>query len=261
MGLLSRFMKNGGVDDEDGDDDEIADEEEDDEEEGDEEEAETGDGLFSKLRGLTGKLLGQGGDDDEDDDDVEDGSPAAAPSPPVQTVPTPSAEAEAAQRDLTASLEGASPEGIMPEGASSEGITPEGASSEGITPEGASPEGITPEGASSEGVSFEDPAPPSLDTQEDLPVNHKALTGLTEEELSEDSGGGPDHTGLTSEETTAEKDDSSKAGLNLGNIFDKKVEIDQNLRNLARSQEETPAEALATDLRSLFQELEEIMSK
>jgi hypothetical protein len=243
-------MKNGGVDDEDEDDDEIDDEEEDEDDEDDDddeedddddEEAETGGGLFGKLRGLTGKLLGQGGDDDDDEDDDddddedEDESPAASPSPPVKAVPAPSAEADAAQRDLTAS------------------------------PEGVSREGVSREGVSPEGISFEDLAPPSPDTEEDLPVNHKALTGLTEEGLNEDSGGAPEQSGLTSEENTpeitAEREDSSGAGLSLGNIFEKKVEIDQNLRNLAMSQEETQAEALATDLHNLFQELEEIMSR
>ncbi len=218
MGLLNRFRKNDNVDDEDEDDEEIDDEEEDGEEEDedDEEEAETGGGLFGKIRGIGGKLLGQGGDDDEDDDEDEDDydeGPAASPSPPVQTVPEPLAEIEETQQNLTASLEG---------------------------------------------VTFEDPVSPSPNSEEILTVSHKALISLAEEDPSGDSAGAPDQTGLTSEETLPEEDDSSEVGLKLGDIFEKRVEIDQKLKSLAMSQEETPAEFLATELHDLLRELEEL---
>ena len=219
MGLLNRFRKNGNVGDEDEDDDVIADEEEEeeDEDEDDEEEAETAGGLFGKIRGLGGKLLGQGGDDDDDDDeddeDDNDKSPAASPSPPVQTVPEPSVETEAARQNLTPSLGG---------------------------------------------ITFEEAASPSPNSVEDLPVGHGELTSLTEEDPSGDYTGAPDQADLTSEETLPEEDDSSAVGMNLGNIFEKRTEIDQKLRILAMSQEETPAEFLATELQDLLREFEEL---
>lgn len=234
MGLLDRFRKNSREDDEDEDDDEIDDEEEDEDDEedddeyddDDEEEAEKGGGLFGMIRGLGGKLLGQGDDDDDDDEDEEEGdegdedddeSPAAPPSAPVQAAPEPAAETDAAEQSLTPSLEE---------------------------------------------FSFEEPVSPSPDSAnaaENLPVNHEAVTGLIADDPGGDSPGAPDQADLTSVETPAEEDISSTVGMSLGNIFDKKVEIDQKLRSLAMSQEETSAEVLATDLHNFLRELEELI--
>lgn len=222
MGLLDRFRKNSREDDDDEDDDEIDDEEEEEEDDDDEEEeAEKGGGLFGMIRGLGGKLLGQGGDDDDDedeeDDDDDDESPAAPPSAPVQAAPEPSAETGVGEQSSTPSREE---------------------------------------------FSFEEPASPSPDSAnagENLPVQHEAVTGLTADDPGGDSPGAPDQANLTSVETPAEEDNSSAVGMSLGNIFDKKVEIDQKLRSLAMSQEETSAEVLATDLHNFLRELEELI--
>lgn len=223
MGLLDRFRKNSREDDDDEDDDEIDDEEEEEEDDDDEEEeAGKGGGLFGMIRGLGGKLLGQGGDDDDDEDEEEDDddydeSPAAPPSAPVQAAPEPSVETEAAEQSLTPSREEFSFEELV------------------------------------------SPSPDSANAGENLPVQHEAVTGLTTDDPGGDSPGAPDQADLTSVETPAEEDNSSAVGMSLGNIFDKKVEIDQKLRSLAMSQEETSAEVLATDLHNFLRELEELI--
>ena len=225
MGLLNRFRKSSRVDDEDEDDDEIADDEEDEgedeDDEDDEEETETGGGLFGKIRGLGGKLLAGGGDDDDEDEDDEEEEEEEDEYERPAASPSPPVQAVSKPSVETAPAQ----------------------------------QNLT---ASLEGVTFEDPAAPSPSSTEDLPVSHTALIDLTEEDPSGDSPGAPDQTDQPSEETPHEEDDSSEVGMNLGNIFEKRVDIDQKLKSLAMSQEETPAEFLATELQDLLRELEEL---
>jgi len=228
LGLLDRFKKNSRLDEEDEDDDEIADDEEDEgeEDEENEEEAGSGGGLFGKIRGLGGKLLGRGGDDDEDDDEEDeddyDENLPARPSPPALTVSNPPSQGEP---------------------------TPPPAAAE------VSRQNLP---ASPGAVALEDQASPSPASTEDFPLRDQALTSLLGDASNAGTADAPDKIDPSSTEARPEENDASHLGLDLGGIFEKKVEIDQKLRNLAMSQEETPAEDLATELQALLQEWKEL---
>ncbi len=220
MGLLNRFRKSSRGDDWDEDDDEIADDEEDEEDEDDEDDEEEAE----TGGGLFGKIRGLGGKllaGGADDDDYEDEDDDDDDDESPATSPSPPVQAVSKPSVETVPAQ----ENLIP---------------------------------SLEGISFEDPAGPSPNSAEDLPVSHTALTSPTEEDPGGDSVGSPDQVDLTSEETPSEEDVSKEVGMNLGNIFEKKVEVDQRLKSLARSQEETPAEFLATELHDLLRELEEL---
>ena len=203
-------------------DDEDEDDDQEDEEDDDDEEAESGSGLFGVMRGLKGKLLGRGDDDDDDEDDDEDdydyGRPA--PPPPVQTVSNPLPPVQPTPAPAGAAVAQLDLTAVL---------------------------GVT---------ALEDRASP--DSAEDVPVGDKDVTGLTGDAPIAESDGGLEKIGLPSNGTPAEADDELKTGVNLGNIFEKRVEVNQKLRNLALSQDDTPAEVLAAELNSFLRELEEL---
>ena len=67
---------------------------------------------------------------------------------------------------------------------------------------------------------------------------------------------GGTESGRNGEDKTSSADPGDELGFNLKDLFEEVVEVDDNLKDLADSQEDVPAEDLAVELREFLAELE-----
>jgi hypothetical protein len=97
------------------------------------------------------------------------------------------------------------------------------------------------------------PSPePSVAGLAGIDLTGEGPTQTSKEGSGEKPGGAPDRVDLSLNQEASDQGDS----LGLGDLFAKKPEIDQNLRDLAESQESVSVQELAEELRAFLARLE-----